>query len=55
MQEGDLDYTQPTSYSSDEDIGNYSGNSSDGDESMDPECDNDESYGGDILLIEVNI
>ena len=41
-QEGDPDYTEPTSYSSDEDIGDYSGDN------------NDEPYGGD-MLIEVSI
>ena len=41
-------------YSSDEDIGDYSGDSNDGDGSTDPEDDDDEPYGGDIL-IEVSI
>ena len=41
-QEGDPDYIEPTSYSSDEDIGDYSGDN------------NDEPYGGD-MPIEVSI
>ena len=41
-QEGDPDYIEPSSYSSDEDIGDYSGDS------------NDEPYGGG-MPIEVSI
>ena len=41
-------------YSSDEDIGDYSGDSNDGDGSTDPEDDDDEPYGGHIP-IEVSI
>ena len=41
-------------YSLDEDIGNYSNNSIDGDDSMDLECDKDEGQENDIP-IEVSI